>query len=94
MDTWFGLARIKETAPFVGMIGGTDPIGGINGIAAAIGGNTPDIDDDVKAAIALAAAAARLYNENDITIKANCDTRLLKPIECSTQLTRLLRFSF
>lgn len=43
------------------MMGGTVPIGGINGMAAAIGGNTPDIDDDVNAAIALAAAAARLH---------------------------------
>lgn len=53
------------------MMGGTDPIGGINGMAAAIGGNTPDIDDDVNAAIALAAAAARLHikntNKNDST---------------------------
>lgn len=50
--------------PFVGMIGGTVAIGGINGIAAAIGGNTPDIDDDVRAAIALAAFAARLYKHH------------------------------
>lgn len=49
------------------MIGGTVPIGGIKGIAAAIGGNTPDIDDDVSAAIALAAAAARLHNKNNTT---------------------------
>lgn len=48
------------------MMGGTVPIGGINGMAAAIGGNTPDIDDDVNAAIALAAAAARLRNRKKI----------------------------
>lgn len=37
-----------------------DANGGIMGIAAAIGGNTPDMDDDVRAAIARAALAARL----------------------------------
>lgn len=42
------------------MIGETEAIGGISGIAAAIGGKTPAIEDEVKAAIALAAFAARL----------------------------------
>lgn len=46
--------------PFVGTTGGIVVIGGINGIAAAIGGKTPDIVDEVSAAIALAAFAARL----------------------------------
>lgn len=54
------LISMKNDEPFVGIIGGTDAIGGINGKAAAIGGNTLDIDDDVSAAIALAAFAARL----------------------------------
>lgn len=58
------------------IIGGTVPIGGINGIAAAIGGKTPDMAEDVKAAIALAAFAARLckkkqQNEYDVTLKPN-----------------------
>lgn len=44
--------------PFV--TDGMDANGGIMGIAAAIGGNTPDMDDDVRAAIARAALAARL----------------------------------
>lgn len=46
------------------MIGGTVAIGGIKGIAAAIGGKTPDILDDVSAAIALAAFAARLLKQS------------------------------
>lgn len=53
--------------PLADGIIGTAPMGGINGIAAAIGGNTPDIVDDVNAAIALAALAARLQGKNHLT---------------------------
>lgn len=56
------------------MIGGTVPNGGIKGNEAAIGGNTPDIDDDVNAAIALAAAAARLHNKHDTLEYKNKNT--------------------
>lgn len=53
--------EIKCFLPFFWrIVGGTLAIGGINGIAAAIGGKTLDIVDDVNAAIALAAFAARL----------------------------------
>lgn len=41
----------------IGATGGTE-IGGITGKEPVIGGKTPDIDEDVIAAIALAAAAA------------------------------------
>lgn len=56
--------NFKANEPFAGIIGGTLAIGGISGIAAAIGGKTPDIVDDVKAAIALAALAARLQKKS------------------------------
>lgn len=46
--------------PFAGSIGATAARGGMSGNAAAIGGNTPAIVDEVIAAIALAAFAARL----------------------------------
>lgn len=75
------------------MIAGTDPIGGIKGIAAAIGGNTPDIDDDVNAAIALAAAAARLRNENDTKLKTQFETKY-SFIEFSTHLLIFCNFLF
>lgn len=47
--------------------GGMEDIDGIIDIAAAIGGKTPDIDDDVSAAIALAAFAARLRRQTKYT---------------------------
>lgn len=46
--------------PFVGINGATAANGGMSGNVAAIGGNTPAIVDEVIAAIALAAFAARL----------------------------------
>lgn len=62
----------KNDLPFVWRIGGTVAMGGIIGIAAAIGGKTPDIVDDVNAAIAFAALAARLFkNKNLFEFKSN-----------------------
>lgn len=52
------LNNCSKIKPFV--TEGREAIDGIIGIAAAIGGKTPDIDDDVSAAIARAAFAARL----------------------------------
>lgn len=53
----------------IGTIGATEDSGGINGIAAAIGGKTPAIVDDVNAAIALAAFAARLLENMERIIE-------------------------
>lgn len=50
----------RQYIPFTGINGATAANGGRSGNAAAIGGNTPAIVDEVIAAIALAAFAARL----------------------------------